>query len=361
MKRFALALLILCAADRLVDAAFPPGTFFTFTLTASDSTGGTPIAPPNSWIVKTLIVTSNTGNYKLQGSNDFTTWSDVAGGGFNAVNGTFSFTDAFVYLRIFTTTHATPAPTVTLYGNLNGPSGGATVTLGYNTVQQAGVSQTQRHLLNFASGATCVDNSGTGATDCTISGGSSSTQWFSWVDFAHDAPSGTYTHNGDNATIGMEYVLHGPKGSGSTTCSITGIKTFLPGVTTSYTFAVYDRQSGTRLGCHDTDTNVSTSGVYTHTCATPVTVNAYEDLIISTFCNSAGSNCLSKLTVTAMNSHGISESIFKVSNTTTANGRIEVGQQIMYLGGSWSTTGDGNPTSFGTSEVYPTEPIFTCP
>lgn len=49
--------------------------------------------------------------------------------------------------------------------------GGGGLTQAYTTVEQAGVAVTQRFLLNFVSGATCVDNAGTLATDCTISGG----------------------------------------------------------------------------------------------------------------------------------------------------------------------------------------------
>ena len=45
---------------------------------------------------------------------------------------------------------------------------GALAASAYATIQQAGSALTQRTILNFVSGATCVDNSGAGSTDCTI-------------------------------------------------------------------------------------------------------------------------------------------------------------------------------------------------
>jgi len=46
---------------------------------------------------------------------------------------------------------------------------------GYATIQNNGTPVTQRTILNFLSGTTCVDNAGTSSTDCTSSGGGSFT------------------------------------------------------------------------------------------------------------------------------------------------------------------------------------------
>lgn len=62
--------------------------------------------------------------------------------------------------------NASPTCTQPAYSDLTG-----TPTLEYQTVQQAGVSQTQRAKLNFTSGVTCSDNAGAGSTDCSVSGG----------------------------------------------------------------------------------------------------------------------------------------------------------------------------------------------
>jgi hypothetical protein len=50
-----------------------------------------------------------------------------------------------------------------------------TPTLFYQTVQVAGVSQTQQGKLNFSGGMTCVNNGGAGSTDCSVTTGGTGT------------------------------------------------------------------------------------------------------------------------------------------------------------------------------------------
>ena len=48
--------------------------------------------------------------------------------------------------------------------------GSSIVTAAYGLIESAGTPVTQRSILNFVSGTTCVDNSGLNRTDCTTTG-----------------------------------------------------------------------------------------------------------------------------------------------------------------------------------------------
>ena len=76
------------------------------------------------------------------------------------------------------------APPVVHGGSISPPA--------YGTIQNAGVSVTQRPILNFPNGG-CVDNAGSNRTDCTVGGGSGTPSLFSQTNSVTDAVQTTET------------------------------------------------------------------------------------------------------------------------------------------------------------------------
>lgn len=112
----------------------------------------------------------------------------------------------------------------TLFFGLNHPLGAAG---GYDTIQDEGSSLTQRTTLNFiGSSITCADNAGKSRTDCTLTGGGSTTIATPYVsngmDFGYPVflatqpTSGTWTNQGGGtlSTSTGAYHFTFPKQSG---------------------------------------------------------------------------------------------------------------------------------------------------
>lgn len=131
-------------------------------------------------------------------------------------------------------------------------SGGGGGGSGYTTVESAGAALTQRAILNFVSGTTCVDNAGATRTDCTSSGGAAFYQTVeqSGTPLAQE-PKLNFTGAGVSCVDNS--------GATSTDCTISGsggAGNYSQTFTSQTTVALTHNLGSTAVlsGCYDTST-----------------------------------------------------------------------------------------------------------
>lgn len=202
----------------------------TFTASSATNSAGTAYALPAgaasvlSWTV-TPQTTPSALSVELQVSNDNSSWFTIDST--NNTSGDARTTGAMAYkfVRGFIVSR-TDGSTVTVRLVVNKPA------LSNLAIEDEGSTLPSRSVLNFTGSITCSDNSGTGATDCNVTGGGSGSpggsntqvQFNDSGDFGGDSGF-TYVKATDTATLGTlnlnNALTVANGGSGATT--LTGL------------------------------------------------------------------------------------------------------------------------------------------
>ncbi len=207
---------------------------------------------------------------------------------------------------------------------------------GYVTVQQAGSSLTARSILNFVSGATCVDNSGATSTDCTISGGGETYSIAS-------AGTNVAALSGGSDTVGTMFSVQSAK-------TITGVKCYWPGsgdTTRTLRFRIW--KGGTSQASVDVSAS-ATNAIVTGTFGTSYTVASADFNVqhYATVWETSGT----KYTRISTGSYSGPQS------NGTPVGYAPGIQDVAIAQVNKFASGDAQPNSNAGTEVYPCEPIF---